>query len=58
VNIIQLVSDGDHPLVEPLVGGFAAADQQDGGPTRVEGKENAVRLAALLNSKFFHVAMA
>ena len=48
--VIQPVRDWNYALVEPLLSGFFAADQQDGGPARIESVENPNRPATALKS--------
>lgn len=43
--IIEAIRDRDHLLVEPVIAGLVAADQQYGGPQRVEGVEYAERVS-------------
>jgi hypothetical protein len=35
--VVDTIGDGDHPLIELIVAGLAAADEQNRRPSRVEG---------------------
>src|SRR5258707_615259 len=55
VFLVQPVGQRDKGLVEPVVAALAPADQQDGTPARVKGKERAKRLPFVLGSQLLHV---
>jgi hypothetical protein len=49
VLIVYSIRYRHHSLVKLIVARLVTADEQDGGASRVEGIENSVRLAAVLN---------
>ena len=48
--IIEVIGQRDHPVVEALVAGLVAADQQNGRAARIEGVEHPQRLPAALHA--------
>ena len=57
VLVVDSVRHRNHAFVETIVPGLAASDQENGGPSRIEGIEDSVRVAAVLNSKLPHIAV-
>jgi hypothetical protein len=53
--VVDTIGDGDHPPIELLIAGLAAADEQNRRPPRIEGVENPARPSTRLNSQLPHV---
>ena len=53
--VIKPIGLGNHSLIEAIVAGFVAADEQDRGSPRIESEKRAQRAAAMLRPQFLHV---
>jgi hypothetical protein len=56
--IVKIVGYGHEYLVETIIAGLAATNQQNRGAERIKGVEHPDGLSAALNPQFAHMAMA
>ncbi len=57
MRIIQPVGYGDHSLIETVVAGFVASNEQYRASTRVKREQGTERPPLVLRPKFLHVRM-
>src|SRR5882762_4985247 len=53
--LIELISDGDHAFIKPIISRFISANQEDCRPFRIKSIENPYRIAFTLYPQFAHM---